>query len=84
MGLDSLMALELRARVRSALGVVLSATAAFDHPTPDRLTRFVVCELFGPEDTEPPATDDALAHVGSLKEEEAMQRIDEIIAGLDS
>jgi acyl carrier protein len=82
MGLDSLMALELRARVRGALGVTLSATAAFDHPTPDRLTRFIVAERFGP-DTEPSAPDDGLAHIASLKDEEAMQRIDEIIADLE-
>jgi acyl transferase domain-containing protein/acyl carrier protein len=83
MGLDSLMALELRARVRGALGVTLSATVAFDHPTLDRLARFVVCELFGPDETEPAAPDDSLARIASLKDEDAMQRIDEIIADLE-
>jgi acyl transferase domain-containing protein/acyl carrier protein len=38
LGLDSLMALELRQRVQSALGVKLSATVAFNHPNVEALT----------------------------------------------
>ncbi|HSK04890.1 MAG TPA: acyl carrier protein, partial [Kofleriaceae bacterium] len=37
LGLDSLMAVELRRRLQHATGVALPATVAFDHPSPEQL-----------------------------------------------
>ena len=45
LGLDSVMALELRNRIEHAVGVQLSATAAFDHPTVDALVDAVGAAL---------------------------------------
>ncbi len=46
-GLDSLMALELRAQLSAALGVDLGSTLAFDHPSLADLTEFLTGEIFG-------------------------------------
>ena len=72
LGMDSLMAVELRNRIQQSLGTShqLSATLAFDHPSIDALTR----HLSDSFDTKPakkeiavrvmPPTDDAVAIVG--------------------
>jgi len=46
LGIDSLMALELRNRLAAATGLQLAATLAFDHPNPDALAGFL-SESFG-------------------------------------
>lgn len=51
MGLDSLMAVELRNRLQQQLGCSLPATLLFDHPNFERLQRF----LFDHLDSAPPA-----------------------------
>ncbi|HWO18950.1 MAG TPA: SDR family NAD(P)-dependent oxidoreductase [Kofleriaceae bacterium] len=47
LGLDSLMALELRNRLAAATAMPLPATLLFNHPTPDALARFFEQQLFG-------------------------------------
>ncbi|WP_159397496.1 type I polyketide synthase [Sorangium cellulosum] len=47
LGLDSLMAVELRNRLAASLGVRLQATLLFDHPTPEALARFLATKLPG-------------------------------------
>ena len=44
-GLDSLGAVELRARVQARLGVQLPATAAFDHPTLQVVAQEICCMI---------------------------------------
>jgi myxalamid-type polyketide synthase MxaC len=47
-GLDSLMAVELKDRLESGFGLQLPSTLLFENPTPELLARFVEAELFGP------------------------------------
>ncbi|MFJ3894655.1 type I polyketide synthase [Streptomyces sp. NPDC090083] len=72
LGVDSLIAVELRNVLASVSGVTLPTTAVFDHPTPLALATFLYAELFG-DDTaaiaEPGAataiaTDEPIAIVG--------------------
>ncbi|MDI1475028.1 type I polyketide synthase [Polyangium sp. y55x31] len=44
-GLDSLLAVELRQALQRVIGTALPATLAFDHPTPARVARFLLERL---------------------------------------
>ncbi|MGW4490365.1 SDR family NAD(P)-dependent oxidoreductase, partial [Amycolatopsis sp. NPDC004368] len=72
LGFDSLSAVELRTRLSAELGIRLSPTLIFDHPTPTALARFLQAETFGqevethpgPDDVPEPVADDPIAIVG--------------------
>ena len=45
LGMDSLIALELRNRLGQRLGIVLPATLVFDYPTPDAMTGLILSHV---------------------------------------
>ncbi|QKW13876.1 type I polyketide synthase [Verrucosispora sp. NA02020] len=55
MGVDSVMALELRHRLERLTGLRLSATLIYNHPTIDQITRHLADRLGQPEDARQPA-----------------------------
>ena len=56
MGLDSLMAVELRNQIGRMLETRLPSTLIFDYPTIDALRSYLLAELFGDQAVAPPAT----------------------------
>ncbi|HEV3076161.1 MAG TPA: acyl carrier protein, partial [Thermoanaerobaculia bacterium] len=74
LGLDSLLAVELRNALGSALGATLPVTLVFDHPSVQRLAEFLAGEIFvlPPEAPAAPAPGAAAAAgtaVGELENE---------------
>jgi len=73
LGMDSLMAVELRNRLQSSLGRALPSTIAFDHPTPGDLSAHLGTLVLEPVAT-PEATleeDDDLATMSDAEAESA-------------
>ncbi|MET9079394.1 type I polyketide synthase, partial [Streptomyces sp. NPDC004232] len=72
LGVDSLIAVELRNVLASVSGVALPSTVVFDHPTPQALAEFLYSELFAdeaaatavPGGSTPIAVDEPVAIVG--------------------
>lgn len=46
MGMDSLMALELKTKLQNHVGITISATLAFDYPTVDAIVGYLETQLF--------------------------------------
>ena len=54
MGMDSLMALELKTKLQNRVGISISATLAFDYPTVDAIVGYLESQLFtGASHSEP-------------------------------
>jgi acyl carrier protein len=66
LGFDSLTAVELRNRLSAAVGVRLSATVVFDHPTPAALTEFLL-DVIAP-DSAGPLVSPVLAELDKLED----------------
>jgi acyl transferase domain-containing protein/acyl carrier protein len=64
LGLDSLMAVELRNSLGKALGATLPATVIFDHPSPEALTDYLARQVLDLESTARPAARPASAFAG--------------------
>jgi myxalamid-type polyketide synthase MxaE and MxaD len=83
LGLESLMALELRNRLERTLGVKLSATLVWNHPTIRALAAYLLGRLAFPAETrETPQTAEvqqpaaaAIADIGGLSEDEALRAL---------
>jgi aryl carrier-like protein len=74
LGLDSLMALELRSRLALGLGRAggLPATLVFEHPTIEAIARFLEREAIGADE---PIPDPRRTEAAALSTEEAAARI---------
>jgi malonyl CoA-acyl carrier protein transacylase len=92
LGLDSLMALELRGRLAVGLGRRggVPATLVFEHPTIDAVARYVVREAMGVEASNPvvrpapedPAAKEAGARIAHLSEDEVTALLMKKLASL--
>jgi acyl transferase domain-containing protein/NAD(P)-dependent dehydrogenase (short-subunit alcohol dehydrogenase family)/SAM-dependent methyltransferase/acyl carrier protein len=87
LGMDSLTSVELRNRLRETLGCALPTTVAFDHPTPEALTQFLLGEMKlappaeprpEPARTGPGTQRDAAADASNLSVAELEDLVDEL------
>jgi len=79
LGLDSLMAIELRGRLEAALGIRLSATLVYAHPTADALAGRLLARLVPAGQAAPAESGDAPApHPGDSTELSHLDGLDDL------
>lgn len=76
LGLDSLLAVELRNTLGNAVGSTLPATLLFDYPTIDTLTDYLLNDVLGlAEAAVPTSTPDRVASIEDLSDEEVEKQL---------
>ncbi len=85
MGMDSLMAVELKKRLESSLAIPLSPTLAFNYPNIEVLSEYIIKEFFG--DSEEPKQQNILvgnlAAIQAMSEQELEASLEREIAELE-
>lgn len=88
LGMDSLMALELRNTLQTSLECKLPGTLTFDYPTSQALVAYLYEQLFPQAEAEAapaaqPETDDYLTRLDTLSEQELTSLLDQTLSSLD-
>ncbi len=92
LGLDSLLAIELRNTIGSSLGQSLPATLLFDYPTIEALTNYCWEHIPGLKEEAAPARDEAVAEedwstltdeIASMTDEELSMMLDDELDAID-
>ncbi|MTE13562.1 SDR family NAD(P)-dependent oxidoreductase [Nocardia sp. CT2-14] len=73
LGLDSLTAVDLRNRLRSATGLPLPATLIFDHPAPEAVADYIATAL--------PRGGDGAERSGAIGADDALRTLEELLTG---
>ena len=86
LGMDSLMALDLKNRLQESLGLPLRATVVFNYSTIDALSDFLT-DHFAPSDVKPSVAEQSVdatpaANIDSLSDEDTMRLLDQQLAAL--
>jgi acyl transferase domain-containing protein/NADPH:quinone reductase-like Zn-dependent oxidoreductase/acyl carrier protein/NADP-dependent 3-hydroxy acid dehydrogenase YdfG len=69
LGMDSLMAVELRSRLQGGFGIALPATIAFEHPTVEAIADYLLAETFPAEAAAPVPEPQRTTAVETVREE---------------
>lgn len=91
MGMDSIMAVQLRVMLEQNLGQPLPATIAFEYPTVNKLTQFLVSDVLGWETAVSPTQDTldtdrdeaAIAQLDNLSGDDLLSFFDDELAAID-
>lgn len=78
MGMDSLMALEVKSRLETSIGEAIPAVVAFEHPTVEALTTHLAESILGWElPTSSPAAETPLDKIAQLSDDDVDRLFDE-------
>jgi acyl transferase domain-containing protein/acyl carrier protein/phospholipid N-methyltransferase len=81
MGMDSLMAVDLKSRLEKRLGCELPSTLTFNYPTIDAIAGFLIEDIFPPQSG---ASNEDAMDADSLSEEQLEQRLAEKLRALET
>jgi acyl transferase domain-containing protein/acyl carrier protein len=76
MGMDSLMAVDLKNRLQKTFNCVLPSTLTFEYPTIEALTNYLAHEILGWQETTTPDADDS--EIKDEEEEKVLSQLEEI------